>query len=964
MVDYETVLHHRDDFWVIEDRDTSGLPIRVRWRWAPTQPTKRAQGITGWADINGKLGRLHVCANTPCGAKWAPSVYGVLPAPMHGRLAQGDKPAVAGVGSVGSPEHATYAARWRVGMPLPQTPPELPMLPPGIATPPLVLAPPTTCGGNQPAVAGTVVETSPSNPTRLPPLPPPATPPTPPLMAPEPHPLPPPGVDPLAGALLEVAAPPLPSQPAPPPLRPISPPRRAALLVGHAAPPCPPLLGQTKAVEQKEAMVMACPAVEPAEDAEGGQDVHIGELVNERLSIEIHAFIDEMSTPNRYIGIASFLLFALRYKLRVRVWFWMESEDVVEKYAPWATDFITEQAPFEVIGCCTTDDGIRAVEDAREVNHWVACISTGAKSHGDGELPSSDMTLTFQGIYLSVGRIVVYTVADGDCGFDAMCLMLNVPRRLTTRTGLRTDIGRFLLQHAGNRAVIAIMHTLVEVSVHFGMFELRAAGEAIFVADVGVVAVGDVNHGDGGVTPKYLHHGDGVVVRAFTDEETRALRWKCQLDKASAETICNIASGLPGWSIQQAIREYHSRSAPAKPKQRTPFLLTRDTRLQDRDAAATHFLQWCKERYGDPLPAQATLSLAHHRMPRGWFLAYKDEHAQLKRVCGRKGTSQQYKACLKRYTSAVSVHLKAKSAMAENPDPEEEEAAVVAAADSKYTDRFRNHDTLKRPQYFETAYKFKRGSERRRAHGGGRHRSATVIRELLMDWYSKIRHSVDCRIMCRIPKKVFLVKALMLHEEYCQQCLSRGMQPERIDIGPNWVNQLLYEYRISSRKPNRTFKVPRWVLSERLEIFWISIIKIRCMIFLHFGYDPVCRNIDQSPFHGDEAGSKACDTLALKGAPTVPLIENHAATRTRVSLNSVTVSSEEVIHKQLPGFEMMFQAQGHELEGKLQLFVFAKGLPFRVTVVTGPKGSYREEHLLNFLETHLEKWGLAGGGRL
>ena len=89
--------------------------------------------------------------------------------------------------------------------------------------------------------------------------------------------------------------------------------------------------------------------------------------------------------------------------------------------------------------------------------------------------------------------------------------------------------------------------------------------------------------------------------------------------------------------------------------------------------------------------------LAHNRMPRGWFLAYKDEHAQLKRVCGRKGASQQYNACLKRYTSAVSVHLKAKSAMAENPDPEEEEAAVVAAADSKYTDRFRNHEILKRP---------------------------------------------------------------------------------------------------------------------------------------------------------------------------------------------------------------------------------------------------------------------------
>ena len=133
--------------------------------------------------------------------------------------------------------------------------------------------------------------------------------------------------------------------------------------------------------------------------------------------------------------------------------------------------------------------------------------------------------------------------------------------------------------------------------------------------------------------------------------------------------------------------------------------------------------------------------------------------------------------------------------------------------------------------------------------------------------------------------------------------------------------------------------------------------KVRKLILLHFGYDPDCRNIDQSPFHGNEAGSKACNTLALKGAPTVPLIENHAATRERISLNSVTMSSVERIRRRLPGFELMFMADAHVLEARLHMYVFAKGLPFKVTVVTGPKGSYREEHIINFLEAHLEKWG-------
>ena len=50
-------------------------------------------------------------------------------------------------------------------------------------------------------------------------------------------------------------------------------------------------------------------------------------------------------------------------------------------------------------------------------------------------------------------------------------------------------------------------------------------------------------------------------------------------------------------------------------------------------------------------------------------------------------------------------------------------------------------------------------------------------------------------------------------------------------------------------------------------------------------------NIDQAPFHRNEAGSAATSTLAIMGAHTVPLVENHAATRQRCSLTTVTDSN-------------------------------------------------------------------------
>ena len=220
-----------------------------------------------------------------------------------------------------------------------------------------------------------------------------------------------------------------------------------------------------------------------------------------------------------------------------------------------------------------------------------------------------------------------------------------------------------------------------------------------------------------------------------------------------------------------------------------------------------------------------------------------------------------------------------------------------------------------------------------------------------------IWHSVDVKLMCRFPKKVLLVKAQSLQQEYFVSCVKQGVQPEHVQLDGRWLDVLLAEYRLSSRQPNRKFKVPRWVLAERLKMFWIAAAKLRMLVLLTFGYDPEFRNVDQSPFHSNEAGSAECGTLALKGAPTVPLIESHAATRERISLNSVTDSSKERIKRELPGFELMFKADGKQKEAKLQAYVASLNLPFKVSVVTGPSGSYREHDIIEFLEKWLEEWG-------
>jgi len=55
----------------------------------------------------------------------------------------------------------------------------------------------------------------------------------------------------------------------------------------------------------------------------------------------------------------------------------------------------------------------------------------------------------------------------------------------------------------------------------------------------------------------------------------------------------------------------------------------------------------------------------------------------------------------------------------------------------------------------------------------------------------------------------------MLQQDYVTACLEQKVEPEHVQVDGRWLNELLDEYRLSSRVPNHKFKVPRWVLAEK-----------------------------------------------------------------------------------------------------------------------------------------------------
>ena len=73
--------------------------------------------------------------------------------------------------------------------------------------------------------------------------------------------------------------------------------------------------------------------------------------------------------------------------------------------------------------------------------------------------------------------------------------------------------------------------------------------------------------------------------------------------------------------------------------------------------------------------------------------------------------------------------------------------------------------------------------------------------------------------MCRVPISFLLAMARHIYQRYLAVAVNLGEDPDTLEIGLVWVRRWLVEVRLTSRLPNRKYKVKRWVLKERLCIF-------------------------------------------------------------------------------------------------------------------------------------------------
>ena len=107
------------------------------------------------------------------------------------------------------------------------------------------------------------------------------------------------------------------------------------------------------------------------------------------------------------------------------------------------------------------------------------------------------------------------------------------------------------------------------------------------------------------------------------------------------------------------------------------------------------------------------------------------------------------------------------------------------------------------------------------------------------------------------------VKVQQLLREHAHASILNGAPVQTFKPDSWWFQRWQEDYGLSLRQANRKYAVPRHVLKERLELFWVSLFRVRQLAVFVLGYEPMQLNFDQSPYHHNESGSQNKATLGV-----------------------------------------------------------------------------------------------------
>ena len=641
-----------------------------------------------------------------------------------------------------------------------------------------------------------------------------------------------------------------------------------------------------------------------------------------KVKAALLALARDIRKPRTYLGYSAFILFGLCKKCQPNAWEGAHCWDLLTVYAPWAKTMCPQPCAVTAIPCALlakSGGAIDCVPISEEtqllrMSHYVAGVSI-------PPMPSAvaDSALTFEAYYARLGVATLPTVCDGDCGVDVMTMMAGLPQTFETRNQLRIDISDYLLERMQEPWMLELMVASQELDSADVALCTRNTSPAVAAPPPAVAAPPQ--------PAEEQNHREQVEAETF-----EAMRWASALN-TDANVLALIHS-LPTEVVAEQVALYRKRSpeaAVAEPRStETKICISKAPNHNVRMLVARRFHCYCKRlgiTPGKKMPYGSMKTFIHDNI--SWISTQKPtQPTQIKRWYD--------------VWRASSANIEA--AVAEKTIPAVSTLSLMKSRAHK-------------PAHL-----------RKRAQGGGRNHKCPLVRQALYEWWASIRYAIDwkqliqenrsrgrTKNLARFPRAVLRHKVNQLLQEHAHACLLNGQPVVSFKPDSWWFKRWEDDYGLSMRRANRKYQVPRHVLKERLEIFWVNLFRLRYFILLLLGYDPVLYNFDQTPFHHNETGSQNKATLGVRGN-TVPVVEGNSDVKSRWTANLTTVSKfTAVAGGSMPYSECMFKgAKGGVVDERLQAFLRSRGFPSWFIVTMGPKGSYREHDVIAFLEKHLD----------
>jgi len=642
------------------------------------------------------------------------------------------------------------------------------------------------------------------------------------------------------------------------------------------------------------------------------------EAAQHKIEATLLALARAIRVPRTYVGYSAFVLMGLRMKCRPCVWEGSVFMDLLDLFAPWAKETCTRELSVAAIPCALMPKAGGSVEcvpisdehPLAQTRHFVGGqkVAEAAVAGGTGG---------FEMFYAMLGVATLGTVCDGDCGLDVMSMMLGQPSSFASRKALRMEISDYLMSRIRAPWMQDIMAMCQEVDKDDVILSRSGCAQLVAIPIAPAPAVAE----------------PAAMDVVMPDEKTfEALRWASKMQNDQA--VLSLCRSLPQEILEEQVRLYENRGTTAvaeadvaKPK----IHVGATPALRVRMLVAQRFHWYCLKHGIVP----------DKRLPYGAMKQFIQDNLLWK--SGHLGRGQYIK--LRRWYDHWS--KSSSDVLAAVADP----SKPMADGKSLLKSRAR-----------------KPGWKRQRAAGGGAKVKAPLVRQALYEWWTGLRYSIDWKklaeerrsrgkkLVARFPLSVLKLKVAQLLEDFAYASLLNGIPVRSFVPDGHWFARWEEDFGLSMRKANRKYQVPRPVLKERMEIFWVVLFRIRLFILLVFGYDPLIQNFDQSPFHHNETGSQDKPTLSVR-SDKVPIKEGNVDVKTRWTANLTTCSRAAVAGGTMTPAECMFKAATDgSVDARLQAFRRSRGFPNWFTVTVGPKGSYREQDVIEFLRRHLEPW--------